>query len=203
MFSILTDTLPKPVLAGAVLWAGVSYFVTGPEAASRIVRADFRPVCEANFENMAMETGEARLRALPMPSVDPMENYAVDTVRRLQNNPFMTQLRMMGGEMADMFGLDGAANAALAKIEQARRTAKAAYGQARERIEAETVSMVAKAGDVCGCVADAAIAQTRTDWALYAGSMTLIAPAPVATFGQTMAQVYKAGGCDAAGKAGA
>lgn len=203
MLSILTDTLPKPVLAGAALWAGVSYFLVGPEAATRIARADFVPVCEANIKTLTMQAGDARLRALPKPSLNPMQEHAADTVRRLQNNPFMNQLRMMGGGMGDLFGIDGAANAALAQMEQARRTAKAAYDQARARIKAETAGALAKAGDVCSCMADAAIAQTRTDWAIYAGTITLFQPAALKNFGQAMAQAHGAGGCDAAGKAGA
>lgn len=203
MLSILTDTLPKPVLAGAVLWAGVSYFLTGPEAASRIARADFVPVCEADIKTLTMQAGDARLRALPKPSLDPMREHAADTVRRLQNNPFMNQLRMMGGGMGDMLGIDGAANAALAQMEQAKRTAKAAYDQARERIKAETAGNIAKAGDVCSCVADMAIRETLSDWAIYAGTVTLFQPSSLKNFAQVMAQAYGAGGCDAAGKAGA
>lgn len=201
MLSILTDTLPKPVLAGAALWATVSYFVIGPEAGSRIARADHVSVCTANFEMMAAKIGEERLRALPVPSLDPMQELAVDQVRRLQNNPFMNHLRGMSGGMADIFGIDQAANAALAQMDHAKRTARQAYDAARSRIKAETNAQVAGAGDVCSCVADAAIAQTRTDWAIYAGTLTLYEPAPVVNFSQTMAKVHGAGAC--AGKAGA
>lgn len=202
MLSIFTDSLPKSVVAGVALWAGVSYFITGPEAGARVARADFLPACEANFKNLAQTMGEQRLRALPEPSFDPMQEHAADTVRRLQNNRFMTQLRMMGGEMTDLFGLDGAAKAALAQMELARTTARHAYDQARARIKEETAGTIAKAGDVCSCVANAAVADTRTEWALFAGSLTLIEPAPIKNFAQTMAQVHGAGGCDA-GKTGA
>ncbi len=103
--------------------------------------------------------------------------------------------------MADIFGIDQAANAALEQMDHAKRTARRAYDAARVRIKAETDAQVAGAGDVCACVADAAIAQTRTDWAIYAGTLTLYEPAPVANFSQTMAKVHGAGAC--AGKAGA
>lgn len=105
--------------------------------------------------------------------------------------------------MGDPFGIESTANAALAQMEQAKRTARAAYDQARERIKAETAGNIAKAGDVCSCVADMAIRETRTDWAIYAGTITLFQPSSIENFAQAMAQAHGAGGCEAAGKAGA
>lgn len=198
MFSILTDTLPKPVLAGLTVWAGVSYFVTGPEAGTRISRADFVPACASRFKDVAMQAGEERLRSLPMPSFDPMQELAIAQARRLQNNPFMDQLRIMSGGRGDIFGLGETANAALRQIEQTRRAAERAYDASLEKIRQETAGRVARADDVCSCVADMAVSQTRLDWAIYAGSLTLIAPQPVKAFDEQMARVYSAGSCTAA-----
>jgi len=203
MLSIFTDSLPKSVVAGVALWAGVSYFVTGPEAGARVARADFLPVCEANFKHLAQTMGAQRLRALPEPSFDPMQDMAAEHVKRLRDNPFMMQMRQMSGGMGDLFGIDQMADAALEQMGAAKRQAQRAYREARARIERETAGTIAKAGDVCSCVVNAAIQETRTEWAIFAGSLTMIAPQPVKTFDQTMAQVHRAGGCDAAGKAGA
>lgn len=202
MLSIFTDSLPKPVLAAAAIWAGVSYFVTGPEAATRIARADYLPVCEAGFSKMVADAGVERLRTLPVPSLDPMQQLALSQVHRLQNNPFMDQLRGMSGGMGDIFGISEAADAAMAQMNHAQRTARETYDFARARIEQETADTIARADDVCSCVAAVAASETRTDWALYAGSFTLIEPAPVKNFTQKMDQAFGTGRCDAA-KAGA
>lgn len=200
MLSIFTDTLPKSVLAGGLLWAGVSYFASGPELASRVSRADHVPACEANFKDMAARAGEERLQSLPMPSLDPMQELAISQVKRFANNPLLNQLRGLGGGRGDLFGIGETADATLRQIEHARRAARQAYERSFEAIRQQTVTNLAKAGDLCSCVADAAIGQTRTEWAIYAGTLTLINP--VKNFGERMAQVHRAGGCGSA-KAGA
>lgn len=202
MLSIFTDSLPKPVLAAAALWAGLSYFITGPEAGTRIARADYLPVCEAGFSQLVADAGAERLRTLPVPALDPMQEHTLSQVQRLQNNPFMDQLRGMSGGMGDIFGIGEAADAAMAQMNHARRAAQEAYDFARERIEQETANSIARAGDVCGCVVAAAIAQSRTEWALYAGTLTVIEPAPVKDFAQEMDRAFNSGRCDAA-RAGA
>src|SRR5690606_12092806 len=133
MLSIFTDSLPKPLLAAAAIWAGTSYFITGPEAGTRIMRADYLPSCEAGFSRMVAESGVERLRQLPVPELDPMQQLALSQVQRLQNNPFMNQLRGMSGGLGDVFGLSEAADAAMAQMNYAQRTARQAYDLARER----------------------------------------------------------------------
>ncbi len=54
---------------------------------------------------------------------------------------------------------------------------------------------------MCGCVADAAIADTRTDWAIYSGTLTFITPASVKAFDQRMGQAFNAGACGLKGGA--
>lgn len=202
MLSIFTDSLPKPVLAAAVSWAVISYLVTGVEVASRVTRADYLPVCEAGFSAMVADAGVERLRSLPVPSLDPMQQLALSQVNRLQNNPFMNQLRGMSGGMGDIFGISEMADAAMAQMNHAQRAVREAYEFARARIESETADTIARAGDVCSCVAAVASSETRSEWAIYAGSLTLIEPAPIKNFAQEMDKAFSTGRCDAA-KAGA
>lgn len=124
MLSIFTDSLPKPILAAAAIWAGLSYSVTGPEAGTRIARADYLPVCEAGFSAMVADAGVERLRSLPVPSLDPMQQFALSQVQRLQSNPFMDQLRGTSGGMGDVFGISEAADAAMAQMNHAQRSAR-------------------------------------------------------------------------------
>ncbi|WP_165823459.1 hypothetical protein [Metarhizobium album] len=50
-------------------------------------------------------------------------------------------------------------------------------------------------------MADAAIAETRTEWAIFSGTLGMIRPAPVKAFDDRMRQTYAAGLCT--GKEGA
>jgi hypothetical protein len=116
----------------------------------------------------------------------------------------MRQLREMSGGLAMQFGLDidGAAREALSRADQAKRAAEAAYQQSLTRIREQTATSLASAGSVCGCIADATIADTRTEWAIYSGTLSLFRPAAVVNFSEKMAQVQRIGVC-AGGTGGA
>lgn len=199
-----SDLLPKSLAAAFVVWGAANYFVIGPNIASRIVRADHVPICEAGFKALAEKAGEERLKQLPLPDFDAGHDYALGQARRVLNSPAMQHLRQMSGGLAESFGLDidGAARQALRRAEEAREAAKQAYELSLARIREETATKLASAGSVCGCIADAGIADTRTEWAVYSGTLSLFRPAPVANFSERMAQLQRAGEC-AGGKAGA
>lgn len=55
---------------------------------------------------------------------------------------------------------------------------------------------------MCGCVADLAIGETRAEWAVFSGTLSLVRMAPLATFDEKMAQINGQGRCLLA-KAGA
>jgi hypothetical protein len=199
-FPSLSDLLPRSLSAAIVLWALANYFVIGPNIASRVVRADYLPVCEANFKDVARRAGDERLNSIPLPSLDAGRDYALETAKRMLDSPAMLQLRQMGGGLGEAFGLDidGAARQALARAEEARRRAQEAYRQSVKRIREETATNLASAGTLCGCIADQAIADTRRDWAIFSGTLTLFRPTPIANFAERMAQLERSGGCSAA-----
>ena len=198
--TMFSDIAPKALLASLTVWAGVNYVVIGPEVASRVARADFVPVCEGNFKAMVAAAGEERASQVRMPKLDAVQEHLLGQARDLYNSEWMDQLRIMSGGR-DWFGLDRGAGIALEQIEETKRAAKAAYEAAQERIKQETATTLGKAGDVCGCVADAAIAETRTDWAIYSGTLTFITPASVKAFDQRMGQAFNAGACGLKGGA--
>ncbi|TAA53901.1 hypothetical protein [Shinella sp. JR1-6] len=198
--SIFSDIAPKALLASLTVWAGANYVVIGPEVASRVARADYLPICEGNFKAMVAAAGEERASQVRMPKLDAMQEFAIGQARELYNSEWMDNLRAMSGGK-DLFGFDKGARLALRQIEDAKRAAKAAYETAQARIKAETATTLGKAGDMCGCVADAAIADTRTDWAIYSGTLTFITPAGVKAFDQRMGQAFNAGACGLRGGA--
>lgn len=196
-FGLFADVLPRQFLASLLCWAVANYFLISPQMAARVARADFIPICEANFKDAVMQAQEDRTRALTLPSTDPAQEYALSQARRMLNSPMMDYLRGASRGMGDMFGIDvdGAAEFAMSQAQAAKRAARDAYEHSKAAIERQTTISLASAGSVCGCVADKAIEETRTDWAIYTGTLTVIEPAPIAAFDQTMAQVFRTGSC--------
>ncbi|MCO5057443.1 MAG: hypothetical protein M9905_06115 [Rhizobiaceae bacterium] len=81
------------------------------------------------------------------------------------------------------------------QVEEAWRAGQASFDRAKKRLEEKTKTQLASAGDLCTCAAGEAIEQTRTDWALFTGSLTLYVPATVSGFDREIGTVLKAGAC--------
>ncbi|MVA98000.1 hypothetical protein GN330_12170 [Nitratireductor sp. CAU 1489] len=187
-------------MASLLVWGGANYLLIGPKIGERVVRADYLPACEINLRQMVKQQGKDRLAGLNLPSADPARELAARQLERFSNSPAMEGLRRMSRGMGDLFGLDGMAGDLGALYRRQAAEARQAYQDAKRRIEAETKTRLGEAGDVCGCIADKAIGETRSDWALFTGSLTAYRPASIASFGQKMAEVQRAGACT--GKAG-
>lgn len=65
MFGNLTDVVPKELAVSLIAYAALSYFVTGPEIAARVAKADFLPSCEANLSAEIRRATEAEVNAFP------------------------------------------------------------------------------------------------------------------------------------------
>ncbi len=195
MLDLITNVAPKEVLAAAFAWGLTHYFLIGPEIATRVVAVDHLPICESGFTDNVLAEAEQRVGALELPGLDPAKEIALEQLRTLQTNPMMRELRQMSGGLSDVFGFDQAANAAIRQYEKAKAKAARLYEEELARLKAETASRLGEAGSVCGCVADAAIAETRSDWAIYSGTLGLMRTAPIEAFDQRMALALRAGGC--------
>lgn len=195
MLGLLRDVAPRALLAGAALWGGANYLFVGPVIGARIVNFDHVPVCERNHKAMALAAAKDRAADLPSPSGDPVKEMAARQLREMMNNPFMRGLESMGGELGGMFPIGKMADIAIVQQEQAAKAAKEAYDRSVERLKRETATSLANSGTVCGCVADAAIDATRTEWAIWTGTLTLFKPAPLQDFDQRMAEAYASGRC--------
>jgi len=199
MLNNLSDIAPKAAIAAALLWGGASYLFIGPEVASRVARTDSLPVCEANFRDAATRMGKQLLSSLPEPALDAGKEMAVTQMRQFRSDPLMGELNRMG--LGGLIGIDRAMNMVDAQYEQQKQAAVETYNRAADRIKQQTATALGAAGSVCGCLADAAIADTRTEWAIFAGTLGFIRPAPIKSFDARMAQLQQAGRCT--GKAGA
>ena len=51
--NILTDVVPRALLAGGLAWGAVNYVLIGPKLAERVAAADHMPACTANVAALA------------------------------------------------------------------------------------------------------------------------------------------------------
>lgn len=197
MINIPTEIAPPALLAAAIAWAGAHYFVVGPNLAERVVRADHLAICETNFRTMIKTAGEDRLASVPLPTLDPAQTQAIAQAKRVLNSPAVNMLREMSGGTEQLFGLDidGSVREAVRRVEEAQRAAELAYRHSIDRIRAETETVLGAADDVCTCLGGAAIGETRTEWAIFSGSLGIVQPAPLASFAAKMAQLQREGAC--------
>ena len=183
MLDIPIDVLPRaavPAVLGTALFA---YFVAGPEIGTRVARVDYMPACERDVASLIAAGAAERRKAAQSPDVDLSKEAAAAYLRQLQNSPLFGEMRKhpLGG----LLGLDlmsGTVEAYERGKVQAQRAARAA----REKLDALTETHLARTGSVCGCMADRAIAETRTEWAIFTGSLGLVQSARIAAFGETI-----------------
>ena len=197
LISLFKDVAPPVVLAGGIVWAGANYLLIAPKIAERVVAADHLDQCRADQESLIAQAGKDAVAGLELPSIDPAQELALRQVEGLMNSPLMGWARGASQGMDRMLGIDidGTLAAAREQVEEARRAGQQAFDRAKKRLEEKTKAQLASAGDLCTCAAGEAIEQTRTDWALFTGSLTLYVPATVSGFDREIGTVLKAGAC--------
>lgn len=197
-FGLFKDVFPSAMLAGLLVWAGANFFFIGGKIGARVVRADYLVACTANIKELAEQARGEKLAAIPEPSIDLMQEFALRQAEGILNSPFMDWARGASQGAADIFGLDvgGAAAAARQQIEAGQRAAGRAQRAAQEAVRKQTAARIASADELCSCIGETAIAETRTDWAIYTGTLTLYTPPPIESFSGKMAAVAKSGVCE-------
>jgi hypothetical protein len=195
MLNIPTDTLPPALVAAALAWAGSHHFVVAPVMAERIVAADHLPVCEDNVRAMIASAGETRLKDVPPPRIDGQAELAMRQIEIWRNAPILQSMREMAGPMAEAFGIDQAAGYAMQRYADTKRRAQETYTATLARVKAETAAELGAAGDRCACLGEKAIDDTRTEWAVFSGSLGLVELAPLPGFTARMAELRRAGLC--------
>lgn len=186
MFTFPAEILPKSAAFGGVLWASFSFFVLGPEVAARVAQVDHLPVCSANYTRLVRVAAEEELQSLPAPDAE--AGMALDSVEILMDNPLMGELGKLGG-FGDMI------SGSVRQAREQQRAAQEKYERAKAEIEANTRRKLGNSNGFCGCVADAAIDKSRTDWALFAGSLGVFSSSKVENFGEAMTNPENVGAC--------
>lgn len=191
MLDKLSEIAPKALVVSGLALGVLSYTVTGPELASRIVRADHLPKCEAGYSEEVKRLAEAEIQKLVLPVPDARKEAAVRQLRELQSIPF---LKFM--ERHPMAGVyTGQVDTAMEQYEREKQKAVELYKESVARIRSATATHLGRAGNFCGCLGDAAIEETRTEWAIFAGTFGLIRPAKIADVDVLLARQRAKGLC--------
>ncbi len=193
MWDQLSGIVPKAVVPTAAAWALANYFLIGPEVAARVVRVDHLPACEVNITAMTLAAAQDRAASITPPDFDPGKDIAAEQLRRLRDNPLMRELMEMGG-----LGAGEASGRLLEEYERHKDAAREAYDHTLARVQAETAASLAEAGSVCGCLADAAISNTRTEWSIFTGTLGFVRPSPLRDVDRRMADAFSQGRCQTA-----
>lgn len=178
MFGNLTDIAPKELAFSLVAYAALSYFVTGPEIAARVAKADFLPSCEANISAEIRRAAEAEINALPTPQESTAHQNGADAYLRMMRN-------YEGYQALDIL-TGGSFSMAEAELARQRRAARETYDRARSELQSRAQARIDAAPDMCGCMARSSYEENRTEWAIFTGALGLVVPEPVKAYGDEM-----------------
>lgn len=194
------DILPPSVLAGLLAWGAANYVLIAPTIGGRIVHADHMAACVANVQALAVQGREQELASIGAPNIDYQAEFGLRQAEGILNSPLMGWAVDASQGMVDAIGIDmqGSLAAARQQYDAGKRAAHAAYDAAQERIHSMSAARIASADDLCGCIAQTAIEQTRTDWAIFTGTLMVYIPEPVDAFEIKMAAVARSGACEGA-----
>lgn len=197
-FGPFKDVLPPAVIAGLLVWGGGNYVAIAPTIGGRIVAADYLPACSANVQALAEQTRDQELASLSLPSIDYQADYALRQAEGLLNSPLMDWARGASQGVGDLLGLDmhGSIAAARHQYEAGQRAAGAAYQSAQERILNATTARIRSADDLCACIGQTAIEETRTDWSIFTGTLMFYKPAVIDAFEVKIGAVARSGVCE-------
>lgn len=196
MLGIPLDILPKAAVPAVAATALFAYYAAGPEIGARVAEVDFRPACEREVGASVVAERNRQAAASPAPDDGDEGDDDMAALRALLASPLYQAMR--GNPLTQT--MVGVAEAKLRRIEQARAAAHEAAKTARRQLDEWTTGSLARTGTVCGCLAVRAIAETRMDWALFAGTLGLVRSARIERFGETMRESDPEGTCRKGGQ---
>ena len=180
LFNQLVEIAPAGAVVAAVAWGGLSYTITGPELAYRTANADYIEDCKENLATNIAATFDKHIAAASSPTKTEQQSAAAA--------PMINQMfGQYGDQMAFLDMLTGGAYSQTMQITQdAARQAREAREQAAAAIKRQRDTAIATAPDQCSCQIAAALNETRSDWAIYAGTFGLLKNDGVTNFASAM-----------------
>lgn len=194
MFSQFGDLAPKALVASVLVYVFLCWAVTGPELASRIIRADgYLTGCTKFVEQQVEEQAKAAIRNIPKPMLTPQQQTGLAFLNAFGRSEFGRQLNDVLGQSG--FSTDSIGAIATAPLAGAQR----AYQEKVDAVKAATASRMGETAGYCGCLADEVVQSNRNDWAIYAGTLTFYKPPAITDIGKLMSNAGRGGACQKAG----
>ena len=172
----LAEIIPLSIIFAVGIWGLICFMILGPEAATRIAHADYIEQCETNL--VATIRASSREQELPFNQSTRVENEAAQT------NSAWNSMRGEYSEhtqLLDMLTGGGFSQTIQIQNEAARR-ARQAREDARAIIRARAVRAAQTAPDQCACQVQMALGESRSEWAMYVATFTLIEQEKVTGF---------------------
>ena len=176
----LTEFAPAGAIVAALAWGGMSYFISGPEAATRIAHAHYIEPCESTLVATIEEQALLEERQINQSTIVEDQTSAANSQWNRMQGQYPEHTMLL-----DMITGGGFSQTIEIQNEQARRV-RQAREDARAAIRARAARAAESAPDQCSCQVQAALNETRTSWALFAGSFGLIEQEGVTSFSSIM-----------------
>jgi len=176
MMKELTEIAPVSAVFAVAVWGGISYFITGPEAATRIAHADYTKQCEANLVSAINATSREQEQAFNQSTG--LENDAA------RANSYWNGMQSQYGEQTQLLDMltGGGFSQTLEVQNEAARRARQARADARAAIHARAERAAESAPDQCSCQIQTALGESRSEWAMYVATFTLVEQEKVESF---------------------
>jgi len=168
MIKELSEIAPVSAVLAVAVWGGISYFVTGPEAATRIAHADYIESCEANLVSAINATSREQEQAFNQSTN--LENEAA------RASSYWNGMQSQYGEHTQLLDMlsGGGFSQTINVQNEAARQARQARANAQAAIRARARRAAESAPDQCSCQIQAALGDSRSEWAMYVATLTLV-----------------------------
>lgn len=191
MLKELGDIAPMPVFVSIGGWCALSYFFLGPEIGERVAMADHTPQCIAQTKQNEQSALIKQVMELDNRPNDDMKIAATRQQLNILTDPSNNAGKLMG-----LLGYDQQMKGLMALAEAKQQKAKQALEQAKQHLREQSKARIAAAPDYCACLTVAAVEESKSDWAFFAGSFGLIERGKVSGFKGVLQEMQTRGMCD-------
>ncbi len=168
MMKELSEIAPISAVFAVTVWAGLSYFVIGPQAATRIAHADYTEDCKINLVSTIHAASHEQQQAFNQSTNLEDQSAQSSSAWNSLQGQYSQQTQLI-----DMLTGGGFSRTIQIQNEAASR-ARQARDDARKIIRARAERAAQSAPDQCACQVQMALGESQTEWAMYVGSFTLI-----------------------------
>ena len=180
MMRELSEIAPISVVFAIAVWGLISFFITGPEMATRIAHADYVASCESSLIATVAANVREQERKIDQPTEAERQASATQDYYNRMEQKFPDHVRFMdlmsGGGFSQTVEVG---NQVAAQVKTTRQ-------QAKEAIRERAARAAEEAPNQCACQVQAALGESRTEWALFAATLTLVEQENVSNFPAVM-----------------